>query len=83
MMVTIQASEFKAKCLRILDDVAATGESVTITKRGRIVARLVSAVAAPTARFPQLELLGSVRILGDIVSPTGDPALLGFDAENL
>jgi prevent-host-death family protein len=35
------ATEFKAKCLAILDEVGTTGEPVTITKRGRVVARLV------------------------------------------
>jgi prevent-host-death family protein len=40
-MVTINASEFKAKCLAILDEVADTGEAVMILKRGRPVAQLV------------------------------------------
>ncbi|HEV2748451.1 MAG TPA: type II toxin-antitoxin system prevent-host-death family antitoxin [Allosphingosinicella sp.] len=31
----IGAAEFKAKCLRIIDEVERSGESVTITKRGR------------------------------------------------
>jgi prevent-host-death family protein len=37
---TIGAAEFKAKCLRILDEVERTGEPVTITKRGRVVGEL-------------------------------------------
>jgi len=37
----INATEFKAKCLAIIDRVHARRESVTITKRGRVVARLV------------------------------------------
>ena len=37
----MSAAEFKAKCLRIMDEVAATGEAVTVTKRGKPVARLV------------------------------------------
>jgi prevent-host-death family protein len=36
----IGAAEFKAKCLRILDEVERTGEPVTITKRGRVVGEL-------------------------------------------
>jgi len=36
----IGAAEFKAHCLRILDEVERTGESVTITKRGRAVAEV-------------------------------------------
>jgi prevent-host-death family protein len=34
------AAEFKAQCLRVLDDVEQSGDSVTITKRGRPVAEL-------------------------------------------
>ncbi len=68
-MKEIQASEFKAKCLAILDEVAQQGESVMILKRGKPVAQLVP----PTPRlhrFPQHELMGTVSILGDVISPT-------------
>jgi prevent-host-death family protein len=82
-METMQASEFKARCLGVLDHVAATGESVTITKRGRVVARLVPAPAESRAQFPQLELLGSVRSTGDLLGPVVDEADWGADAENL
>jgi prevent-host-death family protein len=37
---TIKAGEFKAKCLALLDEVAETGETIEITKRGKVVARL-------------------------------------------
>jgi len=37
----IAAAEFKAKCLGLIDRVRDRGESITITKRGRVVARLV------------------------------------------
>lgn len=40
-METIQASEFKAKCLALLDEVARTGETIVITKHGEPVAKLV------------------------------------------
>ena len=36
----MNATEFKAKCLALIDR-AARGEEVRITKRGRVVARLV------------------------------------------
>ena len=39
-MRTIKAGEFKAKCLALLDEVAASGETIEITKRGKVVARL-------------------------------------------
>ena len=39
-METINASDFKARCLAILDRVQETGEPVVILKRGRPVAEL-------------------------------------------
>ena len=40
-MAVYNASEFKAKCLAILDQVNSTRETVTILKRGKPVAQLV------------------------------------------
>lgn len=67
-MRSIRASEFKAKCLAILDEVERTGESVTILKRGRPVARLLPPVPAE-GKYPQHALFGTVRIVGDILEP--------------
>jgi prevent-host-death family protein len=39
-MSEITATQFKARCLRLLDEVAETGEPLVITKHGRPVARL-------------------------------------------
>ena len=39
----IGAGEFKAKCLRLIDEVHASGKDIVITKRGRALARLVPA----------------------------------------
>ena len=39
-MQTIQASEFKAKCLVLMDNVAATGEVLVVTKNGKPIAEL-------------------------------------------
>jgi prevent-host-death family protein len=36
----IQAGEFKATCLRLMDEVEETGEEIIIIKRNRPVARL-------------------------------------------
>jgi len=38
---TIPAGEFKARCLKLLDEVQRTGEELIVTKRGRPVARVV------------------------------------------
>jgi prevent-host-death family protein len=46
MSRTVSASQFKAQCLAMLDEVAATGEEIVVTKRGRAVAR-VSPVSEP------------------------------------
>jgi prevent-host-death family protein len=40
-MQRITASAFKAKCLQLMDDVAATGESLIITKHGQPICQLV------------------------------------------
>ncbi len=42
-MRSIAASEFKAKCLALLDEVAETKEELVVTKRGKAVARVVPA----------------------------------------
>ena len=64
---TLPASEFKARCLELLDEVARTREPLIITKRGRPVARL-----APLEADASLSLEGSVSYAGDIVGPVGD-----------
>ena len=66
---SIDASDFKARCLAILDRVQATGERVVILKRGRPVAELLPA-SRSRAEYPQLELKGTVIVAGDIVEPT-------------
>tara|TARA_Y100000758_G_scaffold286927_1_gene237997 strand:+ start:4324 stop:4536 length:213 start_codon:yes stop_codon:yes gene_type:complete len=66
-MEIVIASEFKAKCLKIMDEVAATGEPVIITKHGVPVAQLIPEVQKPETLFGALQ--GSVIILGDIVGP--------------
>ena len=59
------ASEFKAHCLRILDEIAETGGEYLITKRGRPVARVIS-VTLP-ARTARGSWRGTVSVEGDIV----------------
>ena len=67
-METIAASEFKARCLAILDQVCATGERLVILKRGRPVAEL-GPVTRDRSRYPQSELRGTVTFVGDILEP--------------
>lgn len=67
-MESINASDFKARCLAILNRVQATGERVVILKCGRPVAELRPAGRTP-AQYPQSELKGTVIVAGDIVGP--------------
>ncbi len=68
----INAAEFKAKCLKLLDQVAATHEPLVITKRGRPVAKLVP--IEDEARPPLFGYMkGTGQILGDIVNVPHEP----------
>lgn len=79
--MTITASEFKAKCLRLMEHVRDTGESITIMKRGQEVARLMPPPPKPK---PWEDMRGSVRILGDIVSsPFKDEDFDAFTGQEL
>jgi prevent-host-death family protein len=58
VMRTIPAGRFKAQCLRLLDEVAETGETIVVTKRGKAVAKV-----EPVDEPPSLK--GSVIYLVD------------------
>jgi prevent-host-death family protein len=77
---TIAAGEFKAKCLHLLDEVAEQRAPLVITKRGKPVAKLV-----PIEDNESVDIFGcmkgTIRILGDIVSPPG--VEWHADAENV
>jgi prevent-host-death family protein len=66
-MRTIKASEFKAKCLKIMDEVAESGESVIITKHGVPVSELVPVKKSRNDLFGAMK--GQITILGDIIAP--------------
>ncbi len=57
-MRTIPAGRFKAQCLKLLDEVAETGETIVITKRGKPVAKVEPVEEPPS-------LAGSVVYLVD------------------
>lgn len=68
----MSATEFKAKCLSVLDEVDKNGHTVTVTKRGKPVAT----VQRPRkTKWKSLEgaWAGKVEIVGDIVN--GDPEI--------
>jgi len=65
-MTSIAAGEFKARCLQLLDDVAASRKPLVITKFGKPVATLVPMPPPVKLRGA---LKGTVLYEGDIVSP--------------
>ena len=72
--VSVEVSEFAAQCLQLVDDVAAGGAEVIITKDGHPVSRLVPCEEAPhVEEGPNSMDFGAyrdkIRILGDIISP--------------
>ena len=64
---TIKASEFKAKCLKLMNEVAESGAEYVITKNGRPVSRLVPYRKKPKSLFGIDR--GRLEILGDIDEP--------------
>jgi prevent-host-death family protein len=62
---TMPAAEFKAKCLRILDELEPDG--IVITKRGRPVAKVLPAVAVDNQKLIG-SMKGQIQIKGDIFS---------------
>ncbi len=70
-MKKMRAAEFKARCLKVMDEVRATREPVVITKKGRPVAKLVPAETQPQDVFGCLA--GIVEIMGDIEAPVVKP----------
>ena len=64
---TIKASEFKARCLKLMNEVAESGTEYVITKNGRPVSRLVPYRKKPKSLFGIDR--GRLEILGDIDEP--------------
>lgn len=63
----IPAGEFKARCLKLMDEVRDLGTEIVITKHGRPVARMVPAQAAKAPVFGSMK--GTLTILGDVIAP--------------
>ncbi len=68
VMREIAISEFKAKCLALLEQVQKTKKPIRITRFGKPVAEVV-----PTSPAPMPDWMGSMKdsieIVGDVVSP--------------
>lgn len=74
-MQTISASEFKAKCLRLMDEVNRTGEAILITKNGKPVSILKPYKSVPKTLFGLHK--DKLRSKDDLVEPLD----ISWDAE--
>lgn len=74
-MQTIKASEFKAKCLHLMDEVAKTGEEIVITKNGKPVSILKAYKKIPKTLFGQQK--DKIISRDDLIDPVAVP----WDAE--
>jgi len=65
-MKVVSVTEFKAKCLALLDEVETSGESITVTRRGRPCA-VVGPAKNKKVKSLRNMLAGRAEIVGDIV----------------
>lgn len=64
--MSVNAAEFKSKCLKLIDEVATTHEPLVITKRGKPMAKLVPIEEeTPTRLFGYMKHTGQIQ--GDIM----------------
>ncbi len=63
----IAAGKFKEQCLRLMDEVARTGQSIIVTKQRKPVAQLMPLEKISTPLFGKFK--GSLQINGDIIAP--------------
>jgi prevent-host-death family protein len=67
-METLSVSEFKAKCLSVLEDVSRQKKRVIITKRGKPIAEVIP----HESEDKEIPLEDTVVFMGDIVSPVAE-----------
>lgn len=70
-MKEVAISEFKAKCLALLDQVQKTKKPIRVTRRGKPVAEVVPASHDSTRNWIG-SMKGKSKIFGDIISPATD-----------
>jgi prevent-host-death family protein len=69
-MKEVAISEFKAKCLALLDQVQKTKQPILVTRRGKPVAEV--SAPKPTENRDWIGSMKDMKILGDIISPASD-----------
>jgi prevent-host-death family protein len=71
-MKEVAISEFKAKCLAMIEEVEKTKQPIRVTKFGRPLAEVVPATPDKKQRSWIGSMKGQVKFLGDIVAPVFD-----------
>jgi prevent-host-death family protein len=69
-MKTIKASEFKAKCLSLMDEVAQSGEEIVVTKNGKPVSKLVPIKNKPREVYGLHR--GMWQLMDELVEPVNE-----------
>jgi prevent-host-death family protein len=70
-MKEVAISEFKAKCLGILEEVRKTRKPIRVTRFGQPVAEVVPPAPQERPKSWLGCMAGTMKIVGDIVGPTG------------
>jgi prevent-host-death family protein len=71
-MDSIAISKFKATCLSVLERVRKTGRPIRVTRFGEPIAEVVPPTRIEKPKRQLGTLRGTLRIVGDIVSPAAD-----------
>ncbi len=72
-MKEVAISEFKAKCLALIDEVRHTKQPIRVTKFGEVIAEVIPPTPSAHAGHWIGSMKDQIKILGDIVSPASDP----------
>ncbi len=65
----VAISEFKAKCLSLLEEVSKTKIPLRVTRRGQAIADVIPASSDVEERNWMGSMSGSIEITGDVLSP--------------
>jgi prevent-host-death family protein len=65
----VAISEFKAKCLSLLEQVSKTKTPLRVTRRGKPIADVIPASTDVEERGWMGSMAGVIEITGDVVSP--------------
>ncbi len=65
----VAISEFKAKCLSLLEEVSKTKTPLRVTRRGQAIADVIPASSDVEERNWMGSMSGNIEITGDVLSP--------------